>query len=55
MVYFSGICCNVSSFTYAFVDLSPLFFLVSLAKVLSILFIFKKPNPSFVDLFPVVF
>lgn len=53
-LYFCGICCNVSSLTYAFVDLSPLFFLISLAQVLSIL-LSKKLTPSFVGFFFLLF
>lgn len=42
-LYFCGISCNVSSFISVFIYLSALiFFLVSPAKVLSILFIFSK-------------
>lgn len=51
---FCGICCNASSFTYDFVDLSPVFFLVSPAQVLSVL-LSKKLVPSFVGFSPVVF
>ena len=51
---FCGVRCDASSFTYAFVDLSPVLFLVSPAQVLSVL-LSKKLVPSFVGFFPVVF
>ena len=44
LLYFCGVSYNFSFFTFNFIDLSPLFFLMNLAKGLSILLTFSRNN-----------
>ena len=53
-LYFCIVCCNLSFFISTFVDLILLFLLMSLAKDLSILFIFSKNQLLFLLIFTVV-
>ena len=56
-MYFCGVGCNFSSFIYDFTDLGPIFFfpLMSLAKGLSILFVFSENELLVSLIFSIVF
>ena len=55
-LYFCGVSCSLSLFISDVIDLGPpLFFLMSLAKGLSILFIFSKNELLVLSIFSIVF